>query len=110
MVVLLADRELTAEVRAHPWVRDAHGLPVPTDADATTVHGPYPGAASENANMSWTLRIDARCWPLRAGDKISDDQGNVWVLAGDPKLHQVPGVPDVDYIDAAATLDPPRVP
>lgn len=109
MVVVLADRELTVERRSHPWVRDAHGVPVPSGADTVTVKGPYPGAAAENADLSWALRVDARCWPVAAGDRVTDDRGNVWVLSGDPKLHMVPGVPDVDFVAATGTLEPPKV-
>lgn len=110
MAVILPDRALTAHVRAHPFTRDARGTPMPTAGDQVDVRGPYPGAAQENPDGSWALRVDARCWPLRASDKITDDQGSVWVLGGSPKLHMVPGVSDVDFIEAVGTLEPPKVP
>lgn len=110
MAVVLADRVLTVTVRSHPWTRDAMGTPVPTVADVLDVRGPWPGAAQENPDLSWSLRVDARAWPVRAGDQISDDQGHVWVASGSPKLHMVPGVPDVDFIEVQGTLDPPKVP
>lgn len=108
MSVLLPDRVLTVEVRAHPWVRDAHGTPVP--GGPVTVHGPHPGAAQELPDLTWELRVDAECWPMRAGDKITDDAGLVWVVVGSPVLHRLPGYPYADYVAVKGTLDPPRVP
>ncbi|HEY1177011.1 MAG TPA: hypothetical protein VGF17_12710 [Phytomonospora sp.] len=111
MPVLLADRQLTAQVRSHPQARDARGVPMPSAADTLTSRGPYPGAAKEQPDTSWRLRLDERCWPLRGGDQITDGT-LTWVVSynPEPKLHQVPGVPDVDYVEVVATLDPPRVP
>lgn len=109
MAVVLADRDLTARVQSHPWTRDEHGVPVPAEAPVTDDRGPYPGAATEQPDDTWTLRLDPRCWPVRAGDTITDGT-LTWVLTGNPRLHQVPGVSDVDYIAATAQLEPPEVP
>lgn len=110
MAVVLADRALTVVVRSHPWERDARGVPMPTGNDTLTTRGPWPGAAEENADQTWVLRVDPRAWPVRAGDTITDDQGHTFVVYGEPKLHQIPGFPAVDYIETQATLNPPEVP
>ena len=109
MSVLLPDRQLTVTVRAHPQERDDRGVPKPTPQDALTVRGPYPGAAEEQPDGSWTLRVDPRCWPMRPGDQITDGT-LTWYASTQPQLRGVPGVPDVDFIRVIGTLDPPRTP
>lgn len=108
MAVLLPDRDLTVTRRGHPWRRDARGLPLPSDADAQTPYGPTPGAAREQPDGSWTLRVDPGAWPVNQGDRISDGT-RVWVVTL-ARLNSVPGHPDVDFIAVTATLDPPKVP
>lgn len=108
MVVVLANCDLTALVRAHPYLRDARGTPIPDPNATTTERGPRPGSALEQADRTWKLRLDMDLWPVRAGDKITDGV-RVWVINADPIPHQIPGVPDVDYVAATATLDPPKV-
>lgn len=111
MAVVLADRQLTAHVRKHPQARDAHGTPVASAADLPAdQRGPYPGAAHENPEGGWNLRVDPRAWRLREGDKITDDQSNTWIVTGAPKLVQVPGDDSVDFVRVSATLEPPLVP
>lgn len=109
MTVVLPDRDLTARARRHPWVRDERGMPVPAAEPNWTTRGPYPGAAEEQADGTWALRIDPRAWPLLAGDQVTDGD-KTWILVGEPKLHAIPGVPDVDHVAATGTLDPPQVP
>jgi hypothetical protein len=109
VAVILPNCALTVTQRAHPWVRDARGTPVPTTDDATTTSGPFPGAASEEPDATWALRLDPRSWPVRAGDQITDGT-RVWVAYGLPKLHEVPGAPAVDHVAVTATLEPPQVP
>lgn len=108
MAVVLADRALTVTVRAHPWQRDSRGVPVPLPTDAQETRGPWPGAAKEQADGTWTLRVDPRAWPMRPGDKITDGVGT-WVTTT-ARLHQLPGFSSVDYIAVTATLEPPKVP
>lgn len=109
MAVLLPNCELTALVLPHPWPRDARGVPKPPSPDDAEARGPFPGAAAENPDGSWVLRVDIRCAPLRAGDRLTDGE-RTWVVSGAPAEHRVPGVPDVDHIGVTATLDPPKVP
>ena len=109
MAVLLADRSLTVRAKTHPWARDARGVPMPAAEPVVEERGPHPGAAVEQADLSWALRLDPAVWPLRAGDEVTDGT-LTWVVAGEPKLHQVPGVTAVDHIEATGQLDPPRVP
>lgn len=108
MAVILPNCALTVTKRAHPWVRDARGTPVPSADDTTTSSGPYPGAAEEQPDQTWALRVDPRCHPVRAGDTITDGT-RTWVATGFPHLNAVPGVPDVDFIACSATLEPPQV-
>lgn len=110
MAVVLSNARLSVEARSHAFARDARGTPVPTDADTITVRGPFPGAVKEQPDGSYSLRLDPRCWPVRAGDKIVATDGRVWYAAPDPILHQVPLVSDVDYVKVLGTIDPPRVP
>src|SRR5690349_10442270 len=109
MAVRLADRALTVVKRAHPWVRDGRGVPMPTAADDLTTVDPTPGAAAVNPDGTWTLRVDPAAWELRAGDQISDDQGNEWVVTGVPVLNALPGgTGAIDFIACTATLEPPK--
>lgn len=109
MAVLLADRELTAHVATHPWGRDKHGTAVaPNPSAPREQRGPYPGAAREQPDGSWTLRADPRTWTLRTGDTLTDGTWT-WVVTA-AFLRDVPGYPDADYVQITAVLDPPRVP
>jgi hypothetical protein len=110
MAVILANRMLTVHKRAHPQARDAHGTPIPQTSDTVTTVGPFPGAAQESADGSWTLRLDPRTWRVREEDNVTDDQGNTWIIVGRPRLNQVPGASDVDFVRAQGTLEPPLVP
>jgi hypothetical protein len=83
---------------------------MPDVSDSITMLGPWPGAAQEQADSSWTLRCDPRCWMLRAGDKITDDQGHTFIVHGLPKLTKIPGNSTVDHVRCTATLEPPLVP
>lgn len=111
MPVVLSNCELAVHAREHPFERDERGYPVPSPSDAVTVRGPFPGAAKEQPDRSFKLRLDERCWPVRGGDLITDGE-RTWYAAyqPEPRLHEVPGIPDVDYVEVVATLDPPRVP
>lgn len=109
MAVLLADRELTAHVTTHPWARDAHGTPVPPNpATPREERGPYPGAATEQPDASWTLRADTRMWRLLPGDTLTDGTLS-WVVTT-ALLRKVTDYPNADYIQITAALEPPRVP
>lgn len=106
MAVLLADRELTITRFDHKFGRDEMGTPV-RDTGWTTA-GPFPGAAREQPDGTWRLRIDSAAWMLRADDEISDGT-HTWVVVS-ATLVSVPGHPDVDHIAITATLNPPDVP
>jgi hypothetical protein len=47
---------------------------------------------------------------VREEDNVTDDQGNTWIIVGRPRLNQVPGASDVDFVRAQGTLEPPLVP
>jgi hypothetical protein len=110
MPVLIPNCQLVAHARKHPLEeRDAHGVPVPTSADEVEYRGPYPSRADETEE-GWKLSLDPATYPLRAGDLVTEDGGTrSWTLAADPITHFVPGYPQADFVEARATLNPPRV-
>lgn len=107
MTVLLPTCALTVRVLPHPEVRDAMGAPV-APADTADVRGPWPGAAHEQQDGTFTLRVDPRAWRINPGDRITDGL-RTWVVST-ALLASVPDVPDVDYIAVTASLEPPRAP
>ncbi|MCX4677611.1 hypothetical protein OG413_20275 [Streptomyces sp. NBC_01433] len=110
MSVILANRQLTLSALAHPWARDANGVPVPPAPDQRPEpRGTWPGSALEQPDGTWSLRLDPAAWPVEPGDVVADETGMTWTLTT-ARLHQVPGCPDVDYVQAAATRNPPKVP
>ncbi|MEU7228929.1 hypothetical protein [Streptomyces chrestomyceticus] len=109
MAVVLPDRHLTVYVLAHPWGRDAHGVPVPPPPGARPEpRGTWPGAANEQADGSWTLRADPAAWPMKPGDVLSDGTRTWTVVTA--LLKRVPGFGAADYVAIVATLNPPEVP
>jgi hypothetical protein len=109
MAVLLPDRQITAYVLAHPWGRDARGVPVPPPPDARPEpRGTWPGAANEQGDGSWTLRVDPAAWPLEPGDVLGDGSRTWTIITA--LLKKVPGYGAADYIAVVATLTPPEVP
>ncbi|RLU86264.1 hypothetical protein CTZ27_25130 [Streptomyces griseocarneus] len=107
MPVLLPDRDLTAYVLAHPWTRDAHGTPVPPPPDTRPAPtGTWAGAAAEQMDGTWTLRVDPRSWPLKSGDLLSDGT-RTWTVDS-ALLKKVPGCGAADYIAVTAVLNPPE--
>ncbi|MER7937936.1 MULTISPECIES: hypothetical protein [unclassified Streptomyces] len=108
MAVVLPDRQITAYVLAHPWGRDAHGRAVPPPPDAKPApRGTWPGAAIEQPDKSWTLRVDPGAWKLREGDVLGDGE-HMWTVMT-AVLKTVPGYPATDYIAVTAALNPPEV-
>lgn len=109
MPVLLPNVQLTLKPRGHPWTRDAHGLPVAPAATGDP-RGPYPCHVAESSVQGdpWPVRLDPRMWPVEPGDELTDGI-RTWYVAT-ARFHPVPGHPDVDYVVATATLDPPEVP
>lgn len=116
MAVLLSNVQLTVRRRTHGYPRDEWGQPVPTALGPAT--GPYRSAVKEQPRLEgsatpseWTVRLPTQAWPLEAGDELYEvGSTRKWVVIGQARLHQVPGVPDVDYVQASATLAPPEVP
>ncbi|WP_435585917.1 hypothetical protein [Micromonospora aurantiaca (nom. illeg.)] len=109
MAVLLADGLYQVRKRQHPAERDAHGTPIP-GPDNASVTDPVAGAAGEQPDGSWKLRLDPAVWPVRAGDTVVTDDGiRTWTVTGIPRLHEVPNVPDVDYVEVQARIVPPEV-
>lgn len=80
---------------------------MPTDTDGQESHGPTPGAAREQPDGSWTLRVDPAAWPVNQGDRITDGT-RVWVVTL-ARTHNVPGHPDADFVSVTASLEPPKV-
>lgn len=110
MAVVLPNATLTVYVLAHPWVRDANGVPVPPNPNQRPApRGSWPGSVIEQPDGSWTVRLDPRAWPVRDGDTITDETARTWTLTS-TRNHKVPGCSDVDYVQATATLNPPEVP
>ncbi|MGX1907617.1 hypothetical protein ACWIID_01945 [Streptomyces phaeochromogenes] len=110
MAVVLPNATLTTYVLAHPWERDANGVPVPPNPNVQPApHGTWPGSVLKQSDGSWTVRLDPRIWPIEPGDTITDETGRSWTLV-EARLHAVPGCPDVDYVQGTATLNPPEVP
>lgn len=110
MAVVLPNATLTVYALAHPWERDANGVPVPPNPNARPApRGTWPGSVNEQPDGSWTARLDPQAWPTKEGDTITDESGRTWTLTS-TRNHKVPGCPDVDYIQATATLNPPEVP
>ncbi|MFI1532047.1 hypothetical protein [Streptomyces griseus] len=110
MAVVLPNALLTVYVLPHPWERDANGVPVPPNPNSRPApRGTWPGAITEQTDGTWSARLDPRAWPVRAGDTLSDETGRTWTITT-ARNHQVPGCPGVDYVQAAATLNPPEVP
>lgn len=113
MAVLLPDRLLgVVPALPRPWKRDAHGTPVPPAltvlAEPAVPPRMYPGAASDQGEGTWSLRLDPQLWPVKAGDRISDGT-LVWVATATRHV-AVPGHAAVDHVQVTATLDPPEVP
>ncbi|WP_031102309.1 hypothetical protein [Streptomyces sp. NRRL S-146] len=110
MAVVLATRMLTLYALEHPWARDANGVPVPPDPNQQPEpRGTWPGSALEQPDDTWSLRLDPAAWPVESGDVVGDETGMKWTITT-ARLHQVPGCPAVDYVQAAGTRNPPEVP
>jgi hypothetical protein len=109
MAVVLSNALLTVYALPHPWGRDANGVPVPPNPNARPEpRGTWPGSVLEQADGSWTVRLDPQAWPVKEGDTITDETGRAWTLTS-TRNHRVPGCPDADYVQATATLNPPEV-
>lgn len=86
-------------------------MPVRPPPDARPVaRGTWPGAATEQADESWTLRVDPAAGGrrLREGDVIADGTRTWTVVTA--LLRKVPGHSVADYITVTATLNPPEAP
>ncbi|WP_326724664.1 hypothetical protein OHT59_40270 [Streptomyces sp. NBC_00243] len=109
MAVVMSNALLTVYVLAHPWERDANGVPVPPNPNVRpAARGTWPGSVLEQPDGSWNVRLDPQTWPVKKGDTISDDTGRSWTLTS-TRNHTVPDCPAVDYVQATATLNPPEV-
>jgi hypothetical protein len=104
MVVVLADGRYRVLRLPHPQPRDGHGLPVPGGGTWTEF---VDGAAGQQPDGSWSLRLDPSVWPVHAGDTVEREDGSRWVVYGEPRLSAVPDHPDVDHVRVTARQDPP---
>ncbi|MFJ1552711.1 hypothetical protein [Streptomyces mirabilis] len=110
MAVLLPNAVLTVYALAHPWARDANGVPVPPNPNEKPAsRGTWPGSVLEQPDASWSVRLAPQAWPVKEGDTITDETGRSWTLTS-ARNHSVPGCPDADYVQATATLNPLEVP
>ncbi|WP_435059862.1 hypothetical protein [Streptomyces sp. bgisy060] len=110
MAVVLPNRMLAVSSIAHPWARDANGVPVPPDPNLLPPpRDARPGATSEQPDGTWSLRLDPATWPVAPGDVVHDENSDTWTVTT-ARLHAVPGCPAADYVQATATLNPPKVP
>ncbi|MFF9901230.1 hypothetical protein [Streptomyces longispororuber] len=110
MAVVLANRRLTLYAHAHPWGRDANGVPVPPDPkQRPEPRGTWPGSVLEQPDGSWSLRLDPQSWPVEPGDVVTDESGASWTVTA-ARHHAVPGFAAVDYVQVTATRNPPEVP
>nr|WP_241265572.1 hypothetical protein [Streptomyces boncukensis] len=106
----MPNRHLTLYVLDHPWERDANGVPVPPHpSQRPESRGTWPGAALEQPDDTWSLRLAPQAWPVEPGDTISDETGTSWTVTT-ARNHQVPDCPTVDYVQVIATRNPPEVP
>ncbi|MEU3200900.1 hypothetical protein [Streptomyces sp. NPDC006996] len=109
MAVLLPNAVLTVYALAHPWVRDANGVPMPPNpTQKPAPRGTWPGSVLEQPDASWSVRLAPQAWPVKEGDTITDETGRSWTLTS-TRSHAVPGCSDADYVQATATLNPPEV-
>ncbi|MGW8387100.1 hypothetical protein ACWGMW_07785 [Streptomyces albidoflavus] len=110
MAVVLPNATLTVYALAHPWARDANGVPVPpAPGQKPAPRGTRPGSVLEQPDGTWTMRLAPEFWPLKPGDTVSDTAARTWTLTA-TRLHAVPGHSAADYVQAVATLNPPEVP
>lgn len=101
MAVVLSDGSYRVAHRVHPGARDAHGTPLP--AVPGTLGPPRAGAAVEQPDGSYTLRLDPAEWPMWAGDEVEGPAGLRWCVTGQPRLHFNSEASDVDYVGVSAT-------
>ncbi|MEU6755985.1 hypothetical protein [Streptomyces sp. NPDC046685] len=110
MAVVLPNAVLTVFALPHPWERDANGVPVPPNPNLRPpARGSWLGAALEQPDGSWSIRLDPQAWPVKPGDTVTDTAGRSWTLTSS-RNHAVPGCAAADYVQATATLNPPEVP
>lgn len=107
MTVVLTSGNYGIRKRTHPFSRDAHGTPVPPGLGS--VVGPWPGDANRQADGSYSIRLDPRLWPVKAGDVVTGPNSEVWLVVGQPLLFRNNASPDVDYVGVTGTLEPPEV-
>lgn len=108
MAVILPNRLLTLYALAHPWARDANGVPVPPN-QRPEPRATWPGSALEQPDDVWSLRLAPDAWPVEPGDVVGDETGMTWTVTT-ARNHQVPGCSAADYVQVTATRNPPEVP
>lgn len=113
MAVILPNVQLAVRKKAHPFTRDAHGTTISDPTD--TPLGVYRAAAlieradtGVDQGVEWGVRLEPEEWPVEIGDTITDGT-RVWVVTA-ARLHEVVGVPDVDYVAVTSVLEVPKVP
>lgn len=113
MAVILANTTLSARRKVHQYEKDSHGVSVastewgaPTEAFPGAVVVPPDGPTQ---NVPWRIRADVQLWPLYPDDELTTDDDRKFIVRT-ARLVQVPGYPDVDYIQVTGDLTPPYVP
>ena len=110
MSVLLPNVRLTVHKRQHAFTRDPQGMPVAPPTTTVDV-GPLPGSVRERPESgTWSVRLEPVCYPVRAGDELSDELGRRWTVTREAQLYVVVGHSAADYVSAEASLNPPRTP
>jgi hypothetical protein len=100
----MPDRPLGVRRRG-PGARDAHGEP--TGGAHGPLFGPWPGAAREGADGSWSLRVDPQAWPVTAGDLVvNPDTGDSWLVRSAALLrNNLDSTVDYVRVDAMERID-----
>lgn len=106
MAVVLADGNYQVRKRAHEYTRDAHGTPVPPVPGSSS--SLLPGAATEQPDGSWTLRLDPALWPVYPDDLVDRPADSRSWLVETAVYRFNTADPAVDYVACTASLQPPR--
>jgi hypothetical protein len=105
VVVILSDGSYSVRKRTHEYTRDGHGTPVPGSPGSASAA--LPGAATEQPDGTYTLRLDPALWPLREDDLIDGPSSRTWIIES-AVLRVNNADSAIDYVAVTAALQPPR--